>query len=157
MKKRRLKGVKLIIYDFDGVFTDNKVIVNEDGVESVIVNRADGLAVSIIKKMKIPQLIITTETNKVVQMRAKKLDIPLISEVDDKKSAVMQYCKKNGISPRDVAYVGNDLNDLEAMDIIGYPICPSDACEEIKKISVFILDTPGGQGVAREMLNYLVA
>lgn len=149
------QGVELVIYDFDGVMTDNKVILREDGTESVIVSRSDGLAVSLIKRMGISQLILTTERNKVVYKRAKKLGIPLIQGVIDKKKALMDYCRKNDISKSKVIYVGNDINDLEAMLCVGHPICPMDAAEEIKEISKIILPVTGGNGVVRELLRYV--
>ncbi|MBI5050407.1 MAG: HAD hydrolase family protein [Nitrospirae bacterium] len=147
--------MKLIIYDFDGVFTDNKVIVREDGVESVVVNRADGLAVSVIKSMGIEQIILTTEKNRIVQVRAHKLGIPAKSGVDDKKKNLLSYCKRRGIPLKSVAYVGNDLNDLEAMKMVGHPICPSDAYEQVRNICKIVLESAGGEGVARELLEYI--
>ena len=149
------KNIKLIVYDFDGVFTDNRVILREDGLESVIVNRADGLAIRILKNMGIGQIILTTETNKVVEARAKKLAIPIIKGVDNKKDILIAYCKQNMISLKDVLYVGNDINDIEIMAIVGYPVCPSDAYEEIKNISKIILSVPGGAGVVRDLMKHI--
>lgn len=148
-------GVELVVYDFDGVMTDNKVILREDGTESVIVNRSDGLAVSLIKRMGISQLILTTEKNKVVCKRAKKLGIPLLQGVTDKKRALLDYCAGKDVSINKVVYVGNDINDLDAMLCAGYPVCPIDAAEEIKKISRIILSVTGGNGVVRELLRYI--
>ena len=94
-KKTVIEGVKLIVYDFDGVMTDNKVILSEDGLESVIVNRSDGLAVSRLKSCGIPQVILSTEKNKVVAKRAQKLGIPLIQGVSDKSESLRRYCRQN--------------------------------------------------------------
>jgi YrbI family 3-deoxy-D-manno-octulosonate 8-phosphate phosphatase len=153
--KGRLKNIELIIYDFDGVLTDNKVILREDGLESVIVNRADGLAISIIKDYGIKQVILSTEKNKVVEARARKLDISVIQGVNDKKQAVFSYCRDMKVQLKNVAYVGNDINDLEPMKIAGLPICPKDACREIKNVSKIILDAKGGEGVVRDLLRYI--
>lgn len=159
LKKKKvnsvLRNIKLIVYDFDGVFTDNKVILREDGLESVIVNRADGLAIGIIKDLGIRQIILTTETNRVVEVRAKKLGIPVVKGVSNKKETLIACCKQNNIHLQDVAYVGNDLNDLEVMKIVGFPLCPSDACEEIKSISKIVLSIPGGGGVAKDLIRYI--
>jgi YrbI family 3-deoxy-D-manno-octulosonate 8-phosphate phosphatase len=145
----------LFLYDFDGVMTDNKVTVGEDGKESVVCNRSDGLAVSIIKDWGIHQAIISTETNKVVASRALKLGIPCIHGILNKKDIVLQYCKQLAVDLRETLYIGNDLNDLDAMCIVGYPVCPNDAYKEIKKIAKLILPVAGGCGVIRELLNYL--
>jgi len=78
-------NIKLIAYDFDGVMTDNKVYVDQNGKETVQVNRADGMGVSEIKKLGIEQIIISTEKNPVVSARAKKLDIYCLQEIENKK------------------------------------------------------------------------
>jgi YrbI family 3-deoxy-D-manno-octulosonate 8-phosphate phosphatase len=147
--------LSLFLYDFDGVMTDNKVTVDEDGRESVVCNRSDGLAVSIIKQWGIPQAIISTETNKVVLARALKLGIPCIHGISDKKTAVLNYCDELNISLQETLYIGNDLNDLDVMLTVGYPVCPGDAYKEIKKIAKLILPVKGGRGVIRELLNHL--
>lgn len=147
-----LSDVELIVYDFDGVMTDNKVLVREDGKESVIVNRSDGLAVGMIKQSGFRQMIFSTEKNKVVEARARKLGIPVVAGVDDKKEALSSYCKDNKIHLDNVIYIGNDINDLEVMMSVGYPICPQDAYPNIRKISRIVLSSPGGYGVIRELL-----
>jgi len=154
-KINSLNNVELIVYDFDGVLTDNNVILSEDGIESVKVNRSDGLAVSIIKSLGIKQLILSKETNKVVSTRAVKLGIPVIRGIDNKKGTLISYCEQHNISLQNVIYLGNDINDLAVMEIVGYPLCPSDAYDEIKSISKIILNVAGGSGVVRELLRFI--
>jgi len=151
-----IRDIELIVYDFDGVMTDNKVIIFEKGEEAVTTNRSDGLAVSMIKKRGIPQVIISTESNKVVTIRAKKLGIPVLRNIKDKKRCLVEYCKKNKYDLKKTIYIGNDVNDLEAMQIVGIPICPADAHQDIKNISKYILKKKGGKGVIREF-NDLIA
>ena len=148
--------IKLIIYDFDGVMTDNKVYIDQNGNELVQVNRADGLAISEIIKLGIKQLIISTEKNPVVSARAKKLGIPCIQDIENKTKALQKYCQENNFDYKSVAYVGNDINDEDAMKITGTTFCPKDAHERIKKISKYILETKGGNGVIREIYDYLI-
>ena len=147
--------IKLIVYDFDGVMTNNKVYVDQDGKETVQVNRGDGLGISEIKKLGFKQIIISTEKNLVVTTRAKKLDIYCLQGIENKKDVLMKYCKKNDFDLKNVAYVGNDINDKEAMEFVGYSFCPSDAHVCIKKLSNHILDTKGGNGVIRELLDFI--
>jgi YrbI family 3-deoxy-D-manno-octulosonate 8-phosphate phosphatase len=147
--------VKLLLYDFDGVMTDNKVIISEDGNESVVCNRSDGLAVAKIKQWGVPQAIISTETNKVVAVRAAKMDIPVVHGISSKKETVLAYCKELNVRPQETLYIGNDINDLEAMLVVGFPVCPNDAYKEIKKIAKLIVPVNGGNGVIRELLNVL--
>ena len=150
-----LKNIKLIVYDFDGVMTNNKLFINQSGEEMVQVNRADGLGVSEIKKLGIEQMIISSEKNPVVSARAKKIDISFLQGVDKKEKILIEYCKKNNIDINTVAFVGNDVNDLNAMKIVGLTICPSDSAEQIKKISTIILQSAGGEGVVREIYDLI--
>jgi YrbI family 3-deoxy-D-manno-octulosonate 8-phosphate phosphatase len=155
-KKINVKKISLIVYDFDGVMTDNRVLLFEDGKESVFVNRSDGLAIDAIKKLGIAQIIVSTETNPIVSVRARKLRIPYIYSVKDKKKTVERYIKKHGIINERVAFVGNDVNDKEVMLSVGLPIAPSDAHKDIRKIAKIVLNTPGGFGVIRDLLDKLV-
>jgi len=155
MKEIDFSKIKLIVYDFDGVMTNNKVYVDQNGKEMVQVNRSDGLGVSEIKKLGIHQIIISTEKNEIVKVRANKLGLHCIHGVDDKKTALIEFCEKNKIKFDTICYVGNDINDLDAMLICGFRFCPSDAYEDIKKISTHILKTKGGNGVIREILDQI--
>ena len=148
-------NIKLLIYDFDGVMTDNKVYVDQNGNEMVQVNRADGLGVSEIKKLGIEQIIISTEKNPVVSARAKKLDIYCLQGIENKKDALKKYCQNNNIELKKVAYIGNDINDLEVMKSAGYSFCPADAHKSIKDISIFTLKSNGGEGVIREIFDFI--
>ena len=135
--------------------TDNKVYIDQNGNEMVQVNRADGLGVAEIKKMDIEQIIISTEKNPVVSSRANKLDIPCLQGVANKKYALTDYCQKNDIQILQVAYVGNDINDKDAMVIAGFSFCPADAHETIKEISNHVLKRNGGDGVIREIFDII--
>ena len=147
--------IQLIVYDFDGVMTDNNLFIDQDGKELVKVNRGDGLGVSEIKKLGIEQLIISTEKNPVVSARAHKLDIPCLQGIENKNTALINYVQTNNIDLHKTAYVGNDINDKDVMEIVGNTFCPIDAHESIKSISDYILKTKGGQGVVRELLDLI--
>jgi len=155
INKIKRKEVELVIYDFDGVMTNNKVLINENGKESVFCNRSDGLAISYIKEMGLPQIIISTEKNKIVEMRARKLGIQVIHGTDYKKNIVKKYCSDKNIDLNKVIFIGNDINDLETMKIVGYPIAPSDAHTIIKNEAKFLTKAKGGEGVIRELLDKL--
>jgi len=157
MNKILLKNVRLVIYDFDGVMTDNRVFVFENGKEAVLVNRADGMAVGLIKAMGIAQIIVSTETNPVVSMRAKKLKIPSMQSVKNKKIIIEKYLESNRINRKNVIYVGNDINDKEVMKFVGMPVAPADADTAIRNIAKIVLPVKGGHGVVRELLNKLKA
>ena len=135
--------------------TDNTVFIDDSGNEMVRVNRSDGLGISEIKKIGIEQIIVSTEKNLVVTERAKKLNLTCMHGIDDKEKTVLDYCKKNNIDLKNVVYVGNDINDKDAMKIVGLTFCPADAHQDIKEISDYVLNTRGGRGVIREMLDII--
>ena len=149
------KDVDFIVYDFDGVMTDNRVIVFQDGTEAVIVNRADGLGVERLRKLGIFQLILSTETNPVVKARARKLGLEVIASCEDKRIALKDYCVQYGFDLEKVLYVGNDINDLEVMKIVGYPVAPADAHPDIINLSCLVTKAKGGKGVARELADLI--
>jgi 3-deoxy-D-manno-octulosonate 8-phosphate phosphatase (KDO 8-P phosphatase) len=149
------KTLKLIVYDFDGVMTNNKVYLDQNGIETVQVSRADGLGVAEIRKLGYKQMIISTETNPVVTIRAKKLDLFCLQGVDNKAQTLTNYCETHQLGLSDVAYVGNDINDLEVMRLVKTTICPADAHVSIKEISQYILVSKGGDGVTREIFDKL--
>ena len=135
--------------------TDNKVYIDQNGNEMVKVTRADGLGISEIKKLGIEQIIISTEKNPVVSARASKIDINCLQGINNKKTALVDYCEKNDIDLNHVAYIGNDINDKDAMEIAQITFCPADAHESIKAIADYTLKTKGGNGVIRELLDFL--
>lgn len=149
------KNIECIFYDFDGVMTDNRVLINVEGNECVFVNRSDGLAVSRIKNMGILQVIVSTETNPVVTARAKKLDIPVIHGVEDKGKIVEHYCVEHGVNPQKSVFIGNDLNDIPAFNVVGFKGAPADAEKEILEIVDWISDCKGGYGVVRDFYRFI--
>lgn len=151
--KQNLSKVEAIAFDFDGVFTNNKVIINEKGEESVICTRADGLGLSKLEKIGVPAIVISTEKNQVVSERCKKLGISCIQGVENKKNEIQTWAKSTEANIENVAFVGNDINDLHAMEVVGYPLCPSDANSLIKSVAIDQTHAKGGEGVVREICD----
>lgn len=146
-------SIKLVVSDFDGVMTDNRVLVDEDGKEMVYVSRADGQAIHILRKIGIDVVILSSETNGVVGKRAQKIGVECIQSVHNKAECLKKYCQQRNIDLQDVAYVGNDINDYEAMKICGFKIVPHDAYAEVKQIADYVTKVSGGYGVIREIAN----
>ena len=147
--------IQLIVYDFDGVMTDNRALVLQDGTEAVFVNRSDGWAISMIREMGIKQLIISREANPIVKARAEKLKIPCLHDVDDKLDVLKKYLAENDIHKDNVAFIGNELNDIAAMSYVGFPVAPADAYPEVKNAAKIVLETRGGYGVVREFFDLI--
>ena len=148
-----LKNIDAFVFDFDGVLTDNRVYVDQDGKESVCCNRSDGLAFEALRKLKLPTFILSSESNPVVAARAKKLQIPVLHGIKDKRKALLELCSQNNYDFKRIFYIGNDLNDFHVMKDCVYSACPSDSHSLINKISKFTLSSRGGDGVVREILE----
>lgn len=151
-----MKSISLIVYDFDGVLTDNRVLVSEDGKESVTCNRSDGWWISKIKELGIPQIILSTEKNPVVSARGLKIGLEVIQGQKNKAAALHEFATKASVDFSKICYVGNELNDLEVMRAVGFSVAPQDSHPEILKVAKIVLATNGGAGVVRHLYDWLV-
>lgn len=149
----KIDDLDAFIFDFDGVLTNNKVHLDENGKEWVSCSRADGLGFDALRKINKPVYILSTEKSSVVSARAKKLKIPVLQGVSDKVKGLNKLAKKNSLSLNRVLYVGNDLNDFLAIQQCGYSACPADSHQKICNIATFKLISRGGEGVVRELLE----
>ena len=152
---KNIKLPKIIFTDFDGCLTDDKVKVNIFGKESVKANRKDGLAVKRLGKLGIKVVIATSETNEVVEMRAKKMKVEALRGLLNKKESISTYLENASLNWEDAWFVGNDVNDLEAMQKVAISLCPIDASVEVFKIADVVLSKRGGEGVLAEIASRL--
>jgi 3-deoxy-D-manno-octulosonate 8-phosphate phosphatase (KDO 8-P phosphatase) len=150
-----LSSVKLIAFDFDGVFTDNTVYVTQGGVESVRCWRSDGIGLSRLKALGVQVIIISTEANRVVTTRAKKLKIKCKHGVEDKAAVMLETCAELGVSPEHTMFVGNDVNDIPAFKSIKFPVAVADAYPEVLPYVLFSTKKPGGFGAVREVCDLI--
>ncbi len=151
-----ISRIKLIAFDFDGVFTNNKVYTQQDGSESICCWRSDGLGLARLKDAGVKIIIISTEQNPVVSARASKLNIACIQGVDDKLSALQDAMQTNGCSAAETAFVGNDINDLECLDAVGLPMVVADAHGDVIEHALYRTIAPGGHGAVREICDLIV-
>lgn len=147
--------VSALVYDFDGVMTDNRVLVTERGEEAVFCNRSDGLAIGMFRMAGVPQFILSTETNPVVQRRADKLKIPCVQGSVDKRASIRALAEAHGLDLATTLYVGNDVNDLPAMEECGMRACPADAHPDVREVVDIVTTARGGDGVIRELWDVL--
>ena len=160
------KNIHTIIFDFDGVFTNNKVQVDQNGIESVICNRGDGLGLNILNSFKkennwkLDLFILSSEVNPVVSVRAKKLKIKVNTGVKNKLNYISSYLEKRFDKKKNmfkgVIYIGNDLNDLSIMLKAGISYAPFDAHQRIKKIATKVFRTKGGDGFVRDVIEHIL-
>lgn len=148
-----IRQIRLIAFDFDGVFTDNMVYVFEDGREAVRCTRADGLGLNKLTPLGIHSVIISTETNPVVSARARKLNIRCIQGVDDKRAALDSILGEYDLTLAQAAFVGNDVNDLPCLSAVVLPIVVRDAHPDILPYARYRTKTRGGYGAVREVCD----
>jgi YrbI family 3-deoxy-D-manno-octulosonate 8-phosphate phosphatase len=149
-------SIDAIIFDFDGVFTDNRVIVFEDGREAVICNRSDGLGISLLKKTNIPMLVLSTEKNSVVKTRCDKLGLECTQGIDNKLSYLKNWLNQKNILLSNVIFIGNDINDLECLSSVGCGIAVADAYPEVLSVAKIVLKRSGGHGAIRELAELVI-
>jgi len=149
-------SIKAIAFDFDGVFTDNRVMINEKGEEAVFCNRYDGLGLSMLRKAGIHMIIISKEGNPVVVARAKKLSLDVIHKCDDKLPVLKEWMVKIGTTVDNTIFMGNDINDLECMEYVKNPVAPSDALPKVLACAALVTQKPGGKGAIRELADAIL-
>lgn len=148
-----VRRIRLIAFDFDGVFTDNMVFVLQDGTEAVRCFRSDGIGLQKLKKLGIESVIISTEANPVVAARARKLKIRCIQDCQDKRAALNDIARELNITWGEIAFVGNDINDLPCLESVALPIVVQDAYQEVVPTALYRTQRPGGHGAVREICD----
>lgn len=151
--QKRLCQIRLVAFDFDGVFTDNLVYVLQDGTEAVRCNRSDGIGLQKLKKLGIATAIISTESNPVVSARAQKLKIRCFQNCEDKRKALESLAQEMGISLAEIAFVGNDINDRPCLACVGLPIVVQDAHPDVISLALYRTRANGGHGAVREICD----
>ena len=159
-RKRRARllpwPVEALVLDFDGVLTDNRVVVDETGREAVICSRGDGWGLGQLKALELPILVLSAEENPVVQARCQKLGICCIQGSKNKLRDLTAWTTKRGLNMARVVYVGNDVDDLPCLEAVGCGIVVNNAHPNVRLSAKIVLDSPGGHGAIRELADMLV-
>ena len=142
--------------DFDGVHTDDSAIVNESGNEAVQVSRSDGLGLRRLRDAGVAMLIISSEVNPVVTQRAEKLKIEVVQGTFSKLEHLDAWLARVGIDRDHTMYIGNDVNDLECLSAVKFPVAVANAVHAVKSAAVYVTDRPGGGGALREVADLLL-
>jgi 3-deoxy-D-manno-octulosonate 8-phosphate phosphatase (KDO 8-P phosphatase) len=151
--EQALRELRLAVFDFDGVFTDNAVWVDGSGVESVRCSRADGFGLRRLEQAGVDALILSKEPAPVVGARARKLQIECIQGVGEKLPVLREIVAAREIALEQTAYVGNDVNDAECLSAVGLPVVPADAWPEVRGLARWVLTRNGGEGCVREFCD----
>ncbi|MFE4020883.1 cytidylyltransferase domain-containing protein [Streptomyces sp. NPDC059101] len=150
------EDVDAVVLDFDGTQTDDRVLIDAEGRETVVVHRGDGLGIAALRRAGLDLLILSTEQNPVVAARARKLKVPVLHGIDRKDIALKQWCEEAGVTPDRVLYVGNDVNDLPCFDLVGWPVAVASAHDVVRGAARAVTATPGGSGAIREIAGWLL-
>jgi YrbI family 3-deoxy-D-manno-octulosonate 8-phosphate phosphatase len=150
------KQVDMVVFDFDGVMTDDRVWVDQAGQESVAANRSDGMGISLMHKAGIPMVVLSTEPNPVVSARCRKLELPVIQGSSDKPTALRQLIQEYQVNPSNVVYLANDINDLPCFPLIGCAVVVADAHPQVLAQADVILTHTGGHGAVRELCDRIL-
>lgn len=154
--KDRLASISLIVFDFDGVMTDNSVLVREDGQESVTCNRSDGLGIGMLKEAGVQVFVLSAEENPVVLARCKKLKIECAHGHKIKLPVLEKLLHDKGVKPAQAAYMGNDVNDVACLRHVGVAIAVADAHDSVKPFAHAITTKAGGKGAVREVADWFL-
>jgi YrbI family 3-deoxy-D-manno-octulosonate 8-phosphate phosphatase len=150
------KQIDLLVFDFDGVMTDDRVWVDQEGRESVAANRRDGLGIAMLRKAGIPMVVLSTETNPIVAARCRKLELTAIQGVEDKQIALQSLLEERKIEPQHVVYLGNDVNDLPCFPYVGCAVVVANAHPDVIAQADLVLTNAGGHGAVRELCDKII-
>ncbi|MDO5157125.1 MAG: N-acylneuraminate cytidylyltransferase [Eubacteriales bacterium] len=160
MKKNHMSApleiprIKMFLTDCDGCLTDGGMYYSEKGDELKKFNTRDGMGFALLREKGVITGIITSENVDLNRRRAEKLKLDILEEgCKDKVSAVKEYCDKYGVALENVCYIGDDINDIGVLRMVGMGCCPADAMPEVKKVAKFVAQLKGGEGVIREIAS----
>jgi len=148
--------VDLLVLDFDGVITDNRVWTGPEGSEMVASNRSDSEGLAQLRKAGVEAVVISKEVNPVVAARCQKLKLPFVQGIQDKGPALSRLMAERGADPARTVYLGNDTNDLVCFPLVGWAAAVADAHPEVRRAADYILTKPGGQGAVRELCDLIL-
>jgi N-acylneuraminate cytidylyltransferase len=151
-----LESVDMVVFDFDGVMTDNSVLVSDTGSEAVRCHRGDGWGIARLRDAGVSMMVLSTEKNPVVAARCAKLKLECLQGVSDKAGSLQSILSQRGVEPGRVAYLGNDVNDLDCMRLVGFPVAVADADPSVRAASVLTLSRCGGNGAVREFCDHML-
>jgi YrbI family 3-deoxy-D-manno-octulosonate 8-phosphate phosphatase len=146
-------NIDAVVFDFDGVFTDNRVVIHQNGEESATANRGDGMGLGRLKKTGIPILVLSKEPVPIVVHRCDKLGLECLHGIDDKLPLLTTWLQDRNIDIANTIYMGNDINDLECLTAAGCGVVPLDAHPDILPVADLVLSYAGGYGAVRQLCD----
>ena len=156
--ENRCKKIKIVLTDVDGVLTDGGLYYTKDGDVMKRFHVRDGMGVTLLRKNNIPTIIITKETTSMVRKWAKKMNVTkLYDGIKQKELMIDTICSKYKVKPEELAYIGDDINDIELLKLVGLSAAPADSIKEVRKICNYVCKTYSGFGVLREVCDLILS
>lgn len=154
----KIKNIKLVITDVDGVLTDGGMYYTKDGDIMKRFHARDGMGVTLLKNAGIPTIILTKEKTKMVSRWCERMKIlELLDGIQNKEQELVNICKKNNLVPGEIAYIGDDINDLKLLKEVGFSAVPNDGIDSLKEICQYVCQKNGGNGAFREFADLILA
>lgn len=152
-----VRQLRFIAFDFDGVITDNSVYVFEDGREAACCSRFDSMGLEELRKLGIEMCVISKEVNPVVGARCTKLGLPYVQGCDEKQGVLLEMLEERGLQLEQAAFVGNDINDISCLEVVGLPIVVQDSHPDVIPYGRYRTRLLGGRGAVREVCDLVVS
>lgn len=157
MNKEGFQKIKLLVLDFDGVLTDNRVLTFQDGREAVFCSRSDSLGIEMLQERGVEAIVISKEKNEVVMARCRKLGVVCKNGVDRKIDIFLNEIKNSGLGKNEVCFVGNDVNDIDCIKAAGIGVAVSDSYESVLAVADYVTQKEGGKGAVREVADLILS
>lgn len=157
MMQQRCESIELLLADVDGVLTDGRVILNNQGIETKQFHIRDGLGIQLWQKAGYRFGVVTMRSSQVVKMRAAELGVSIVRQGSvDKLATTMEILAEHGLTPQQACYIGDDLPDLRAIRAVGLGVAVADACAEVREGAAYVTELPGGGGAVREVVEMIL-
>ena len=154
---KKCQKIKLVASDVDGVLTDGAMYYSVKGELLKKFHTRDGMAVELLLQNNIPTVLITKENSNIVRSRAKKIRATAFLGINNKEQELQKICKKFKVIPEEIAYIGDDVNDISLLKLVGFSASPNNAIEEVKEIVNYVCKSNGGEGVFREVADLIIS
>lgn len=157
VKNKKIKKIRIVISDVDGVLTDGGMYYSEKGEALKKFNTKDGMGVELLRNKNIKTILITKEISDITRKRAKKIKVEKLYEgIINKEEILPKICSKYDVNPNQIAYIGDDVNDFKIMKKVGLTCCPQDSVPEIKKIVNYVSEYKGGEACFRNFADLII-
>ena len=150
-------SIEAVVFDFDGVFTDNRVLVSQDETEAVVCDRGDGKGIELLRETDCSLLVLSSEVNPVVKARTRKLNLATVHGIDDKPSVLAEWLDDHDVQWKHTIFVGNDVNDIGCLRRAGCGVAVADAYEDARSAADLVLERRGGHGAVRELCDLVLS